>query len=139
MGIGKVRFHHATALPNQAAEIKLRAERRAGEMLKDKDKAPGGQPYQSTGNIMKPVETLADLGISKVQSHRWQLEAEIPEEKFEQFIAETKAASTISLERMKYRRGQHTSPVKVSVKPSHFTPLLYLSHAQTEGDALEYL
>jgi hypothetical protein len=69
------------------AEIKLRAERRAGEMLGERDKAPGGQPYQvanSTGNMMKPVETLEELGISKIQSHRWQLEAEISEEKFEQ-------------------------------------------------------
>lgn len=80
-------------MQNHAAEIKLRAERRAGEMLKETEKNPGNL---LRGNTMQPREetpTLEELGISKIQSHRWQLEAEIPEEKFEQFIAETKAAS----------------------------------------------
>src|SRR3972149_800455 len=54
-------------MQNQAAEIKIRAERRAGEMLRDMEKAPGGQPYQNpTSNIVKPVETLEGLGISKI-------------------------------------------------------------------------
>lgn len=85
---------------NMIAEIKLRAERKAGKLLKDMTKAKGGQPYQektSTGDTMSPVEpppTLADIGISKKQSSRLQAVATLPEEIFETHIAETKDAKT---------------------------------------------
>lgn len=76
---------------NEAAEVKIRAERKAGEMLAQMPKASGGQPYQSTGNTMLPVEpTLAELGIEKMQSHRWQTIASLPADVFEDFITETK-------------------------------------------------
>lgn len=54
----------------------------------------GGRP-EKTGSIVEPVNnesTLSDLGITKQQSHRWQLEADVPEVVFEQHVAETKAA-----------------------------------------------
>ena len=81
---------------NEAAEIKIRAERKAGEMLAQMPKAEGGQPYQeknSTGNIVLPVDTptLSDLGIEKMQSSRWQMVASLPEDEFEELITETKA------------------------------------------------
>jgi N6-adenosine-specific RNA methylase IME4 len=83
-------------MQNTAAEIVLRAERRAGEMLAVMQKAPGGQPYQeSTGSSPQPVETapltLSQLGIEKTQSSRWQAIARIPEEHFESYISDTKA------------------------------------------------
>lgn len=61
-------------------QIKIRAERRAGEMLKKAEKNEGGRPtenpsHDATGFI---PPTLTELGISKDQSSRWQLEAEIP-------------------------------------------------------------
>lgn len=78
-------------MQNYAAEIKLRAERRAGEMLAEMEKNPGGNPNQlhdATGSI---PPSYKELGIEKTQAMRWQLEAEIPEEVFERFAAETKA------------------------------------------------
>lgn len=80
---------------NMIAEIKLRAERRAGELLGDlnlKEKrqenltqnAPKSQPVTSTS-------TLDDLGITKMQSSRFQAVASIPEEVFEAEIMEVKA------------------------------------------------
>ncbi|MBI4303493.1 MAG: hypothetical protein HY665_04050 [Chloroflexi bacterium] len=74
-------------MQNQAAEIKLRAERRAGEMLKEAPKNEGSKgqligPGVIGGSTMQPP-SYADLGIEKTQAMRWQLEAEIPEEKFE--------------------------------------------------------
>jgi len=60
------------------AEIKIRAERRAGEMLGDMERV---QPSDVLlrGNTTQPRErpTLSDLGISKIQSHRWQQEASV--------------------------------------------------------------
>ena len=67
-----------------AAEIKLRAERRAGKILKETEKNEGGRPaenplHDERGYIVQP-QTLKELGISEIQSHRWQLEAGIPED-----------------------------------------------------------
>ncbi len=92
---------------NRVTEIKLRAERRAGELLQEMEKAKGGQPYQekSTGCTMQPVEkkvsTLADVGIEKTQAMRWQQIAKLPEELFEahigQVVSEGKELTTNGL------------------------------------------
>ncbi len=53
-----------------AGEIKMRAERRAGQMLKDMDKATGGRP-EKTGYKVLPVNsapTLSEVGITPKQS-----------------------------------------------------------------------
>lgn len=79
-------------MQNQCAEIKIRAERRAGEMLKNMPKNTGGGDT-SGGNIVQPPQEppkLSDIGINKSQSSRWQKIAEIPEEDFEKHIIETK-------------------------------------------------
>jgi hypothetical protein len=55
------------------------AERRAGELLAQMEKDAGGRPGK-TGNAVLPVSTLKELGIEKIESHRWQREASIPEE-----------------------------------------------------------
>jgi 16S rRNA G966 N2-methylase RsmD len=60
---------------NMLAEIKIRAERRAGQMLKDMENVKPGRPKK--GNTMLP---LSEIGITKIQSSRWQLEAELPED-----------------------------------------------------------
>lgn len=76
---------------NGAAEIKLRAERKAGELLKVMEKAKGG------GDVSKPKEhrsqdvtsaTLDDIGVTKMQSSRWQKQATVPEEVFEEHVAQ---------------------------------------------------
>ncbi len=61
-------------MPNRCAEIKLRAERRAGEILAGMEKQHGAR--LTTG--FHDVRTLSDLGISKLQSHRWQAVAGVP-------------------------------------------------------------
>lgn len=70
---------------NQAAEAALRARRRAGELLAETVEHGGDRRSESR---LQPA-TLNDHGVSKTQSSRWQAIADIPEEKFETFIAET--------------------------------------------------
>jgi N6-adenosine-specific RNA methylase IME4 len=78
----------------EAAAIKLRAERRLGEMIQTvelADAAPGNQytgplELQSPGNDT-PV-FLRDLGITKTDSSRSQRIAELPKEVFERYLAE---------------------------------------------------
>ena len=77
-------------MQNACADIKLRAERRAGEMLAEMEKHPGGDPTPSHGVRGSPPK-LSDLGISYKESSRWQLEASVPEAKFEGWVALVKA------------------------------------------------
>ena len=71
------------ALQNKAAEIKFRAERKAGELLREMEKA---KHRHSTADTMSAVK-LADIGISHKQSSRWQLGAKLPEEDFELLVS----------------------------------------------------
>lgn len=70
---------------NAAADIRLRAERKAGELLAEMDKH-NGDPRSHD------VTRLADLGITKMQSSRWQSIARVPEEKYIEIVAECNAS-----------------------------------------------
>ncbi len=87
---GEVYSRQAKNVENErrACEIRLRAERKAGQLLKEREKAKGGQPYQSTSRSVRGVEkTLAELGVSETQSSRWQGLADVPEDQFEAAFA----------------------------------------------------
>jgi hypothetical protein len=75
-----------------AAEAHLRTQRRAGELLSELPKHQGGRPPKAsrqTGGD-QPL-TLRELGINIHESHRWQRIASIPDEAFEQHIAESRS------------------------------------------------
>lgn len=70
---------------NAAAEIKLRAERKAGEMLAAMQlPGRGGGDVKSSGTLL--LDSLGDLGIDKTQSSRWQREASVDEDMFLEYI-----------------------------------------------------
>jgi len=73
---------------NNVAEIKLRAERKMGSMLAEQPKQHGARPSDAG---LHDVTPLSELGITKMQSHRWQREAELPEDEFEEHIQAVKA------------------------------------------------
>jgi len=74
---------------NDIAEIKIRAERRCGEFLKEMPKQHGARPADTESQDVTP-QTLSNLGITKNDSSKWQLIADIPEDKFETHIEQTK-------------------------------------------------
>lgn len=76
-----------------ATDIKLRAERKCGEMLSESEKNKGVIDEQRGA---APAPRLADLKISKHQSADFQAIATIPEAEFEAALAEPKV-STASL------------------------------------------
>ena len=82
-----------------AVEIKLRSERKAGQILaemKEQDLLAKNQ-YESAGNTLLPAKsTLKDLGVEKIESQRWQKIADIPEEKFEDKIVKAKKLFPVS-------------------------------------------
>ena len=68
-------------MQNQCAEIKLRAERRGGELLKEQKRQPGetDRMIRSHGATISAAEPkLEELGINKSQSSRWQQIADVP-------------------------------------------------------------
>ncbi len=75
-------------LGNWASEIRIRAERRLGEMLKAQKKSGGmrdggtAMKARSQPNTEFPTK-LSELGISKSLSSRAQAIAEVPEAEFE--------------------------------------------------------
>lgn len=77
-------------MQNRCAEIKIRAERRAGDILSDMDKHPPGPPSGDRSHDGTDPPRLVDLGISKNQSSRWQSIASIPEDEFEERVEEIK-------------------------------------------------
>ena len=73
-------------IQNEAATIKLEAERKAGVVLAQLAKNKG---QIRRGRSLEPrskVPTLADMGVSKSESHRWQLQAAVPEKRFSEYV-----------------------------------------------------
>ena len=78
-----------------ATEIKVRAERRAGEMLRDSAKSGArlsddGKVNQHNRASHADTPTLTDIGITPMQSSRWQALAAMPEDHFETAVATAK-------------------------------------------------
>lgn len=76
---------------NHAAEVKLRAQRRGGEILQQIERSNGGRPKKNSEQAAPSFSSqLEALEIEETAAKRWQNIAKMPEEKFEDFIAETK-------------------------------------------------
>jgi DNA N-6-adenine-methyltransferase (Dam) len=86
-----------TQLLQHATEIRMRAERRAGELLREMEKASGadygGRPKLDGSRALpsNPPPTLTELGVTKTQSSKWQKCAALPADKFEIRVAHAKA------------------------------------------------
>jgi hypothetical protein len=80
-------------MQNMLAEIKLRAERKLGEMLRDSGISQRKEHNLLRGRIVRLREnspSLEELGISKSQSSRCQLISSIGEEQFEERVSRIK-------------------------------------------------
>jgi hypothetical protein len=85
----------------QACEIRLRAERRWGQ-LRSTQVAPAHRPEVSQ---RATVKTLDELGVSRTQSSRWQGLAEVDDQTFEEEVTKPGASTTGIL------NGQKQHPV----------------------------
>lgn len=81
----------------KAAEIRIRAERRIGELMAAQrdggDMSAGGRPSEKTGSKTNPVfapPTLAEVGIDKKLADRARKYANIPEEEFNGIVDDWK-------------------------------------------------
>ncbi len=106
-----------TQLIDHATDIRLRAEIRAGELLREMEKAKGARgqlrgklagtrtgrgkaPAVSGGRKVIPPETVAlkDLGITKTQSSRWQRLASLSPEEQQTKVARAKRIAVAACE-----------------------------------------
>jgi len=74
----------------RVAEIKLRAERRAGEITGGLDKSEGGRPSENSGQAVQSLSKssqLESVGINKRTANRWEQIASIPDDDFEGYLS----------------------------------------------------
>lgn len=105
-----------------AAEIRVRAERRLGELLLEAAKHPGGRP--KTGAKVEPViATLEKLGITKKLSSFAQRLAAVPEETFESYIKDCQLMGEPPRSAILVRNGRGKMAVHhSSASDEHYTP-----------------
>ena len=79
-------FDGLRAMQTRAATIRFQAERKAGGFLGEMELDSGRRP--ETGTKREPVNPgLTDLGLTKKESHRFQLPAKVPEAELVELIA----------------------------------------------------
>src|SRR5437867_975154 len=114
-------------LEADAAEIRLRAERRLGELLREqkatvgfnRGAAAGGRKESSRGPYVEPRDTsatLVDIGIDKKLSSRAQKLAAIPDEGFQSMLEEWRRRVEHETERVTtnlLREGEHQETLVV--------------------------
>ena len=118
---------------NYATEIKLRAERKAGELLiamaasgERRTRDDGRSEQVSEGAT--PAPSLMDLGISRDQSSDWQAIASLSEPEFEAHIAEAKeagmltSAALVNQARLAKRHAERLGPLMTSDSPEWYSP-----------------
>lgn len=109
---------------NNAAEFKLRTERRLGDLLKQMaengERETRGGDRKSKQSPDASTLMLNDIGVSKNQSSRWQTMAEVPEEQFEKFVAETKADKAELTSAGVIRLARHNEQAAIEPRPILF-------------------
>ena len=111
------------------SEIHIRAERKLGEMLQNSDRNKGAAA--NALEAAEGVETLADLGVSYDLSSRAQHIASIPDEEFEETLAEhreeQKAVSAATMEKLAKKNVLAT---KYTGDEEWYTPAPFIESAR---------
>ena len=119
-----------------AEEIKVRAERRAGEILNEQVRERGetNKMIMYQAGTLSP--TLSDMEIARKQSSNWQRIASIPEEIFENYIQTKKEITTsgaVKLARKLQRESEFEGTPEL---PGGKYNLLYADPPWKYGDTL---
>lgn len=104
------------SLIDNATDIRVRAERKAGEMLRHMtifgERAVPGDKESGRGKRPLSKPTLGSLGISKQQSSRWQKLASVSNHQFERSLSEMKDQAVKSLDRTQVQSGKKQQRAK---------------------------
>lgn len=139
-----------TDLIKWATEIKVRAERKAGQMLTEMPKATGTKAQlagrSSGGHIVVPPEnvakTLSEIGVTKNESSRWQKLAAVPDEQFEQAVTAAKEVAgevtTAAMLRAAKAADEQRAPKERKSKPAMVSEERAAEQKPAEEDPPEY-
>lgn len=111
-----------TTMEHDAIEIRLRAERRLGEMIAGQKSEsglakPGPKPSNNSVDPPDRIPTLADAGISKDLSTRAQNIAAVPEKEFEKEIAGFRERTKKDGKQVQTRLNERGKEVRGKAKP----------------------
>lgn len=126
---------------NHASEIKLRAERKAGDLLRQLERSKGGQPTHSSMERVEKSEyreVLEEQAIPTTTAHRWQQIASVPETKFEEHIAATRDAGKELTESGLLKSFNYKRDTKAASAQDIYTPQ-GMDACQTPAYALDPL
>ena len=107
-----------TELVQWATEIKVRAERRAGQMLAEMPKAQGELRNSSRSHDGTATKTLADIGITKNESSRWQKLAAVTDTQFEEAVQAAKEVAGEVTTAAMLRAAKACEPTKPAPPPA---------------------
>lgn len=104
----------------QLSAIRMRAERRAGELLiqmaaKRERQTGGGDTTKAPHNDNGVLPTISDLGVTTNESSAWQRLAKIPRSEFEKALAQSGVKSTYKVIAA-HRAKQATAPMNKHAK-----------------------
>lgn len=104
-----------------ATEIRMRAEIRAGELLRETENAKPGRRPKELGAATAPnsVPTLTELGVTKKQSSRWQKLAALPKKEQEAKINHAKSKAEAAVD----PSSKPKSPKKTKSKKKPDSPV----------------
>jgi hypothetical protein len=86
-----------TEAERKACEVRLRAERKAGKLLKTMQKANGARGVGKKVESPKGTPLLADLNISAKQSSNWQKLGDIPQRDFDRALRDAERPTTAGI------------------------------------------
>ena len=100
-------------LEAQCVEIRMRATRRLGEMVREQKLtiglAKGGRPKAEPAETTVSVPTFASQGIDKNLAAQARTLSDLPEERFEERVAEAREAALGVVERVVRRQARETA------------------------------
>jgi hypothetical protein len=114
-------------IQNEAAEIKLRSERKAGVFLSGMTKR-GGARDGKRADIMSA--RLDELGINHKQSSRWQAEASVPEEVFNEWVQHVSAGGAELTQAGLLKLAKNTHVSNNSCNNEWYTPERFIESAR---------
>lgn len=132
-----------------ATEIKVRAERRCGELLRVTEKHQGGRPRENQSHdttgfagveilTARPAPTLSDMGLTKDESSRYQQLAAMPAEHFETAVATAKATAGEVTTAFMLREASKHRPAAKRLTPAAQERLDRLEAAKTDSTLCMY-